>query len=108
MYKKHSANSQPGRTPTETEFVIKQANKAALTFLSRQICSSTEASLTTMKAVNKPIDREQGREKKGGAFAVLLGRKDVKDTCSCQELTQSQLWTASTPVTEQGCKEALN
>lgn len=88
MYEKHSANGQLGRTHTRTEFMIKQANKVALTFLSLQICTSTEARVTTIKPINKPIDREQGREKKGGAFAAFLGRKD---TCSCQELTQSQL-----------------
>lgn len=88
---KHSTNGQPGRTHTRIEFMTKQANKAALTFLSLQICTSTEARVTTIKPINKPIEREQGREKKGGPFAVLLARKDIKDTCSCQELTQSQL-----------------
>lgn len=61
-----------------------------------------------MKPINKPMDGERGKEKKGGAFAVVLGRKDVKGTCPCQELTQSQLWTAMAPLTEWGWKEALN
>lgn len=90
MYEKHSTNGQPGRTHTRTEFMIEQANKAAFIFLSRQIWSSTGARATTMKPINKPIHREQGREKKGGTFTVLLARKDIEDTHSCQELTQGQ------------------
>lgn len=82
MYEKHSTNGVPGRKHIGTEFMIKQANKAAFTFLSLQICSCTGARVTTTKPTKKPIHREQDREKKGGAFAVLLGRKDTEDTHS--------------------------
>lgn len=100
--------SQAEHTPRQNLWLNKQTKQHLHFWVHKSARTSTEARVTTMKPINKAIDGEQGREKKGGAFAVVLGRKDVKGTFPCQELAQSQLWTAVAPVTEQGCKESLN